>query len=98
MDSEEPLERWAERRDRRLRPVGQLKAVIIGHEDRSSHLHPDLPRVLLRWDGYQWLPESYAENFAAAQRLLHGISGDGVIQGTSPPPRKKSAGRHRRPA
>ncbi|MFJ4185341.1 DUF6087 family protein [Kitasatospora sp. NPDC089509] len=97
MDDEEPLERWAERRDRRLRPVGQLKAVILGHEDRPSHLYPNLPRLLLRWDGYQWLPEEYAENFAAAQRLLHGVVGDGVIQGAPPPTRKKSTGRHRRP-
>ncbi|MEV7602982.1 DUF6087 family protein [Kitasatospora sp. NPDC089797] len=98
MDDEEPLEPWAKRRAGRLRPVGLVKAVVLGHEDRSSHLHPDLPRVLLRWDGYQWLPEQYADNFAAAQRLLHGIPGDGVVQAAPPPPRKKSAGRHRRPA
>ncbi|MFF3004912.1 DUF6087 family protein [Kitasatospora sp. NPDC057940] len=95
---DESLSQWAERRDRRLRPVGQLKAVIVGHENRPSHLHPDLPRLLLRWDGYQWTPEGYAENYASAQRFLHGISGDGVVQGAPPPVRKKSVGRHRKPA
>lgn len=97
MDNEEPLADWAEKREQRLRPVGQLKVVIIGHEGRAAHLHQELPRLILRWDGYQWVPESYAENFGSAQRLLHGIEGDGVVRGTPVPPPRTPTGRHRKP-
>ncbi|MER8101654.1 DUF6087 family protein [Kitasatospora sp. NPDC094016] len=33
---DESLSQWAERRDRRLRPVSPLKAVIVGRESRPS--------------------------------------------------------------
>jgi hypothetical protein len=97
VDEDEPLEQWAARREDRLRPVGQRKTVIIGHENAAAHLHPALPRLVLAWDGYQWMPETIAENYAAAQRLLHGTDGDGVIRGTVTQPRKKPAGKHRKP-
>nr|BFD95996.1 hypothetical protein KitaXyl93_73560 [Kitasatospora sp. Xyl93] len=97
MDEDEPLERWAARRDARRRPVGTLKAVVLGFEDAPSHLHRGEPRLVSRWDGYQWVPETIVPDYAAAQRLVHGIEGDGVIPMTSAQPTKKPAGRHRKP-
>ncbi|MFJ9772034.1 DUF6087 family protein [Kitasatospora sp. NPDC101157] len=99
MDEDEPLASWAERREQRLRPVGQLRAVrlTVGRQ-RGAHVAPDEPRLIMRWDGYQWLPETVAENYAAAQRILHGIEGDGVRRPLHGAPRpRKAPGRHRRP-
>ncbi|GAA2266746.1 hypothetical protein GCM10010430_59760 [Kitasatospora cystarginea] len=98
-DEDEPLEKWAARREKRLRPVGQLKAVIVGHENAAAHLHQQLPRLVSRWDGYQWVPETIAADYAAAQRILHGIEGDGVLPlpPAAPNPLKAGRGRHRKP-
>ncbi|MFJ2810892.1 DUF6087 family protein [Kitasatospora sp. NPDC087271] len=97
MDEDEPLGQWAARRDARRRPVGELKAATIGHETAPAHLYQDAPRLISCWDGYQWVPETIAPNYAAAQRFLHGIGGDGVILMSSARPPKKSAGKHRKP-
>ncbi|MFI6155062.1 DUF6087 family protein [Kitasatospora sp. NPDC051170] len=97
MDEDEPLEQWAARREARRRPVGELRAVTIGHEGAPAHLHPKEPRLVSRWDGYEWVPETIAANYASAQRFLHGIQGDGVIPMTSAQPPRKPAGRHRKP-
>ncbi|WUK14703.1 hypothetical protein OG871_27765 [Kitasatospora sp. NBC_00374] len=35
---------------------------------------------MLRWDGVQRLPETVVADYAAAQRLLHGIDGDSVVR------------------
>jgi hypothetical protein len=95
-DHDEPLDQWAAKREARLRPVGVLKAVVIGHQDAAAHRYPGLPRVILRWDGYAWAPEAIADDYAATQRFLHGIEGDGIIPMPPPEPRKP-AGRHRKP-
>ncbi|MFD8754539.1 DUF6087 family protein [Kitasatospora sp. NPDC059577] len=99
MDEEEPLASWAARREQRLRPVGQLRAVPLAHgRHRGAHVAPGEPRLILRWDGYQWLPETVAEDYAVAQRILHGIEGDGLLRpahrGQRP---RKAPGRHRKP-
>lgn len=104
MQDDEPLEQWAAKREKRLRPVGQLKAVIIGHESAAAHLHPQLPRMLFSWDGYQWVSEGIAEDYAAARRFLNNIEGDGVIREMKPRPETTGLrnplavgkGRHRR--
>lgn len=97
VDEDEPLEQWAARREERRRPVGRLKAVTIGHADAPAHRHQHLPRLVSGWDGYPWVPETIAENFAAAQRILHSIEGDGVIPMPPAPPRTKRVGKHRKP-
>ncbi|MCI4143880.1 MULTISPECIES: DUF6087 family protein [Streptomyces] len=66
---DEPLSRWAERRDAR---VGQLRAVplVTGDGPRASHLNPDAPRAIQRWNGHLWEPHGFAENLAEARRVL----------------------------
>ncbi|MFJ1936885.1 DUF6087 family protein [Kitasatospora sp. NPDC088160] len=95
MNDEEPLERWAARRQAGLRPVGELKAVRLDGSSGGAHVGRDEPRLIMRWDGYQWLPETVAPDYPAAQRILNGIEGDGVMRPTAPPAPKKP-GRHRR--
>lgn len=52
----------------------------------------------MRWDGYQWLPETVAEDYATAQRILHGIEGAGAPRPGRPARRpEKAPGRHRKP-
>ncbi|WP_369184625.1 DUF6087 family protein [Streptomyces sp. Y1] len=45
--------------------------------EAAAHAEPKEPRLILRWDGVQWVPETIAPDYAAAQRLVHGIRGDG---------------------
>ncbi|MFJ2861280.1 DUF6087 family protein [Kitasatospora sp. NPDC087314] len=102
MDEDEPLAAWVARREQRLRPVGELRAVGLGGGDaprgRGAHVAPGEPRLIVRWDGYQWLAESVAEDYAAAQRILHGIEGDGLLRSMWPAQRpRKAPGRHRKP-
>ncbi|MER7845984.1 DUF6087 family protein [Kitasatospora sp. NPDC096077] len=77
MDEDEPLELWAECRSAFQRPAGELRAVHLDEIDRPAHVNPAAPRLIERWDGVQWVPETIATDFAAAQRLVHGIRGDG---------------------
>ncbi|MFG2919469.1 hypothetical protein ACGF0D_42200 [Kitasatospora sp. NPDC048298] len=54
----------------------------------------------MKWDmrsGSPWRAETIAPDYAAAQRLVHGIEGDGVIPMVSARPAKKPAGKHRKP-
>ncbi|MEU3826905.1 hypothetical protein GT045_22770 [Streptomyces sp. SID486] len=100
MDADEPLDEWAKRREERKRPIGELKAVILGHEHAAAHLHPRAPRVILRWDGYQWSPYRMADGYAAAQRVLHGTDdGQAAVLPTGPSgqPMAPGTGRHRKP-
>ncbi|MFI8459367.1 DUF6087 family protein [Kitasatospora sp. NPDC085464] len=98
-EEEEPLASWAARREQRLRPVGQLRAVrLVDERSRGAHVAPREPRLIVRWDGYQWLPETVAEDYAAAQRILHGIEGDGRVHLAHRAQRpEKAPGRHRKP-
>jgi len=71
---------------------------MLDGQERGGHVAPDEPRVIIRWDGYQWVPESIADNYTAAQRILCGIEGDGVMRDVSPPAMpRKARGRHRKP-
>ncbi|MFJ6868097.1 DUF6087 family protein [Streptomyces termitum] len=66
---DEPLAAWAERRDAR---IGQLRAVplVTGPGPRASHLNPDAPRAIQRWNGHLWEPHGFAPNLAETRRLL----------------------------
>ena len=99
MADDEPLDRWAARREKRLRPVGERKAVHLGDgPQRAAHLDPDAPRLIVEWDGYQWVPVTTVDDYAAAQRLLNGIEGDGRMELPAPGPNPViGRGRHRKP-
>ncbi|MFC8710071.1 DUF6087 family protein [Streptomyces sp. NPDC057197] len=66
---DEPLSRWAERRDAR---IGQLRAVplVTGDGPRASHLNPEAPRAIQRWNGHLWEPYGFAANLAEARLVL----------------------------
>lgn len=55
MDDDESLSAWAERLDRK---IGRLRAVplVAGDGPRGTHLAPDAPRVIQRWNGHEWEP------------------------------------------
>ncbi|MFI5527016.1 DUF6087 family protein [Kitasatospora sp. NPDC051853] len=95
MHEDEPLEQWAARWAAKRRPAGELKVVRVDGSAGGAHLSPDEPRLILGWDGYQWLPEAVAPDYPTAQRILNRIEGDGVMRGTVAPVPKKP-GRHRR--
>ncbi|WP_327258107.1 DUF6087 family protein [Streptomyces sp. NBC_01244] len=97
---DEPLESWAQGYlARQQERVGRLRAVpVVPGPARAVHVDPDKPRVIERWDGYQWLPYTVAENYAQAQQILY-----------PPPPRQegptaggpvpsRGRGRHRKPS
>lgn len=66
---DEPLAEWAERRDAR---IGQLRAVplVTGDGPRASHLNPEAPRAIQRWNGHMWEPHGFAVNLAEARRMM----------------------------
>ncbi|GCD95512.1 DUF6087 family protein [Embleya hyalina] len=104
MSNDEPLEEWAARRERRLRPVGERKAVHLTGPPRASHVDREAPRVVLEWDGYQWVTLAVAANYLEAARLVYPSSREGVGGGgttaahrTRPAPYLgEGTGRHRR--
>ncbi|MFB7511579.1 DUF6087 family protein [Streptomyces broussonetiae] len=55
----------------------------------------------MEWDGYQWVPVTTVDNYAAAQRILHGISDEAtqitVTARDGRPPMAPGRGRHRKP-
>lgn len=38
---------------------------------RSSHVFPQAPRLISRWDGYSWEPVAVASDWAAAAAVLY---------------------------
>ncbi|MER8097151.1 DUF6087 family protein [Streptomyces goshikiensis] len=95
---DEPLDRWAARRAQRLRPVGERKAVTLVPGSHAAHVHPDAPRLILEWDGYQWTTLATVANLAAARRFLNPQTADDAPP--TPPARSPLAagkGRHRKP-
>ncbi|MFF8268351.1 DUF6087 family protein [Streptomyces sp. NPDC016562] len=103
--TEEPLERWAARRQGRLRKPGELKAVTLGTgPQRAAHVDPDAPRLILEWDGFAWQPVMPVDDYAAARRVLNPPPGNeaagqdevtGRVRG--PNPLAPGTGRHRKP-
>lgn len=92
---DEPLDQWAARREGRLRKPGELKAVTLGPGPRrAAHLAPDAPRLILEWDGFQWVPVTVVDDYAAAGRTLN--PAPQPLPQEQPAP-KKQPGRHRKP-
>ncbi|MGW6842284.1 DUF6087 family protein [Streptomyces sp. NPDC054958] len=92
---DEPLDRWAARREGRLRKPGELKALTLGTgPQRAAHLDPGAPRLILEWDGFQWVAVTVVDDYAAACRLLNPVPRPQPQE--QPAPRKRG-GRHRKP-
>ncbi|MFF5126910.1 DUF6087 family protein [Streptomyces syringium] len=97
---EEPLKDWAQRREvDRERKKGRLRAVPLGPgRHRGFHVHPQAPRVIEQWDGYEWTPVTVADDLAAAQDLLHPSDPAGEPAGEwDRPAPGKPPGKHRKP-
>ncbi|MER8001722.1 DUF6087 family protein [Streptomyces sp. NPDC095613] len=92
---DEPLSQWAERRDAR---IGQLRAVplVSGDGPRGSHLNPDTPRAIQRWNGHLWEPYGFAANLAEARRILFPDT-EVVCSSESAPALGPGTGKHRKP-
>ncbi|MFE6847644.1 DUF6087 family protein [Streptomyces sp. NPDC057686] len=99
--TEEPFEEWAANLlARRAARVGTLRALPMdGSAGRGAHVNPTAPRLMARWDGYRWVPETVAADYAAAQRMLHGISAAKAEPASAPPGQAlpRPTGRHRKP-
>ncbi|MGW3248109.1 DUF6087 family protein [Streptomyces sp. NPDC001070] len=87
---DEPLERWVRRREEEQeRKVGRLRvSTLASGTPRGSHVDPDAPRLVSRWDGYAWQPVSVVPDLAETRALLYGARH--ADQG---PPRWKASGR-----
>ncbi|MEY9956711.1 DUF6087 family protein [Streptacidiphilus sp. MAP5-52] len=101
MDDDVPLERWAQMREHRKRPVGARRAILlVPGESGGSHVNPSAPRLLMEWDGYQWVTVGVGDDYAAGRRFVQHIEGDGVIRLTKQGPAfgpQPGRGRHRKP-
>ncbi|MCX4822706.1 DUF6087 family protein [Streptomyces sp. NBC_01142] len=92
---DEPLSQWADRRDTK---IGRFRAVplVTGDSPQGSHLNPDAPRAIQRWNGHMWEPYGFAVNLAAARRIL--FPNPEVTQVSGPAPKLgPGTGRHRKP-
>ncbi|RST20656.1 hypothetical protein EF908_26410 [Streptomyces sp. WAC04770] len=72
--------------------------LVSGDGPKASHLNPDSPRAIQRWNGYTWEPHGTAANLAEAQRLLHPRDErPPTAPAPEPQPLRAGRGRHRRP-
>ncbi|MCY0923299.1 MULTISPECIES: DUF6087 family protein [Streptomyces] len=98
MDDEEPLSKWAERRDAR---IGRLRAIPItsGDNPKGSHINPDAPRAIERWNGHVWELHGFALNLAEAKFALHPEANAPTTPTADPvgQPLARGKGRHRKP-
>ncbi|MCX4776842.1 DUF6087 family protein [Streptomyces sp. NBC_01264] len=103
--TDEPLDRWAARRQGRLRKPGELKAITLGAgPQRAAHVDPRAPRLILEWDGFAWQALTTVKNYAEACRVLgrtleaasiEQAETTGPITGRNP--LAPGTGRHRKP-
>ncbi|MEU6222540.1 DUF6087 family protein [Streptomyces sp. NPDC047042] len=95
---DEPLKDWAERRDAK---TGRLRAVpvVFGDGPRGSHLRPDAPRAIERWNGYAWEPHALAANLAEARAMLRPEADEPSTPTPTPAPKplRSGTGKHRKP-
>ncbi|GGU41142.1 hypothetical protein GCM10010211_00120 [Streptomyces albospinus] len=93
---DEPLEEWAERRKAK---IGRLRAVPIvsGYGPKGSHLNPNAPRVIERWNGHAWEPCAFAANLAETKRILYPEAQEPPTPGPAPKPLGSGTGKHRKP-
>jgi Family of unknown function (DUF6087) len=99
---DEPLEQWVRRREEeRERKTGRLRHTPLAPgPHRGSHVHPDAPRLISRWDGYAWQPLAVVDDLAQAKAFVHPPEPPADPQ--TPPPHAPGTGtgtgRHRGPS
>ena len=93
---DEPLKDWAERRDAKM---GRLRAVTVvsGDGPRASHLNPEAPRAIERWNGHAWEPYAFAASLAEAKAILYPETSRPPPPGPAPKPLGRGTGKHRKP-
>lgn len=93
---DEPVQDWAERRDAK---IGRLRAVPVVPCDgpRASHLNPDAPRAIERWNGHTWELYGFADSLAEAQAILYPGANDPSPSGPVSKPLGSGTGKHRKP-
>ncbi|MGP9021176.1 DUF6087 family protein [Streptomyces sp. BR1] len=93
---DEPLKDWAARRDAK---VGRLRAVpvVSGDGPKGSHLSPDAPRAIERWNGHTWEPHGLVSSLAEAKAVLYPEPGEPPAPGAVPKPLDSGRGKHRKP-
>ena len=69
---DEPFEQWVRRREKeRERRKGRVRlSALTPGVRRGSHVHPEAPRLISRWDGYRWQPVAVVADLAAAKAAL----------------------------
>ncbi|MFF3711791.1 DUF6087 family protein [Streptomyces phaeochromogenes] len=81
--------------ERREAKIGRLRAapVVSGDGPRGTHLQPDAPRVIERWNGYTWEPYAFAANLAESKAILYPESSESP----GPKPLGSGTGKHHKP-
>jgi hypothetical protein len=92
---DEPLPAWAERRRRRR--AGRFRVLTLTPTGpvQGAHVEPDAPRLVARWNGYEWEAVCVAAGLAEAQRILYPrAAGRDPAQGAGrrPAPRPAAGG------
>lgn len=78
--------------------MGVWLALLAYDVSQAMHTRPKEPRLILVWDGVEWQVDRVADGYLAAQRILHGIEGDGVVRAYRLlPAAEKPRDRHRKP-
>ncbi|WP_392675024.1 DUF6087 family protein [Streptomyces sp. LN785] len=95
---EEPFEHWVSRRElERRRKKGRLRLSALNPGPRrGSHVFPEAPRLIWRWDGYAWEPVAVASDWAAAATVLYSQDGADGPTGRRTPGRLSRTAQGRR--
>jgi Family of unknown function (DUF6087) len=67
---DEPLSEWATRRDEQR--AGRFRVEVLAPGGpHAAHVHPESPRLVSRWNGYEWEAVTVATDLADAQRVMY---------------------------
>jgi hypothetical protein len=67
---DEPLSKWAARRDERR--AGRIRVEVLAPGGpHAAHVRPESPRLVSRWNGYEWEAVTVASDLADAQRVMY---------------------------
>ncbi|MEU3085706.1 DUF6087 family protein [Streptomyces massasporeus] len=71
--------------------------VVLRDGPRASHLNPDAPRAIERWNGHTWELHGFAAGLADAQAILYPEANEPSRPGPVPKPLGSGTGKHREP-